>query len=115
MLLLSHCFHQLDVFLPCFLDVQLRISNVEVTENSFKLTWNKLKFAKMYHVYYALLTEMKITSTFKFIATGTDNAFISNLSSNKTYQVFVKVMQLQTDEEPLETIKSKTISIKTGK
>lgn len=88
---------------------------MEVTEDSFKLSWNKLKFAKMYHVYYALLTEMKITSAFKFTATDTDNAFIDNLSSNKTYQVFVKVVQLQTDEKPLETIKSKIISIKTGK
>ena len=86
-----------------------------VTENSFKLSWNKLNFAKMYHVYYAILTEMKIASTFKFIASDTDNAFIDNLSSSKTYQVFVKVIQLETDEEPLETIKSKTISIKTGK
>ena len=101
--------------LRCFLDVQLKISNVVVTENSFKLSWNKLKFAKMYHVYYAILTEMKIASTFKFIASDTDNAFIDNLSSSKTYQVFVKVTQLETDEEPLETIKSKTISIKTGK
>ena len=115
MLLSSNSFHQLNVFLPCFLDVTLRISNVEVTENSFKLSWNKLKFAKTYHVYYAILTEMKITSVYKFTATDTDNAFIGNLPSSKTYQVFVKVVQLQTDEKPLETIKSKTISIKTGK